>query len=327
MDEVITRSCCYTSVKNIFVWAEWLRQSGRAPSEPSETPRWRTSPLLASIPCIAFHIAFQSPLRRFFSLCRSPIYTNTLTLWPTVTIHRNGFIGCTLASGLLCDGLHYEHLSSSSFYIELEERRKMVRRYDTTQPWGSTISRNERVRPSIGKDRVCIFVVWQDEMKMTGCRSTPGFSEYIIQVTHSTSISPVSPYTHCRSLTIYLEAVIELDWRGTWRLRLSKPSDALGGRDQSSLEMNCEAMIERVCRCTWRLRWSELRDALGGRDRATLVIDLEAAIEWTHRCTLRLWPTEFADVLAVYDRVRLEEYLEAFDWEGGGTATETLFIG
>jgi len=61
------------SAKNISVRAEWLRQSGRAPSEPSETPRWRITPRPASRPRVASHIALHSPFRRFFSLCRSPI--------------------------------------------------------------------------------------------------------------------------------------------------------------------------------------------------------------------------------------------------------------
>jgi hypothetical protein len=61
------------SAKNISVRAEWLRQSGCAPSEPSETPQWRNSPRPASIQNVVLHIALQSPLRRFFSLCRSPI--------------------------------------------------------------------------------------------------------------------------------------------------------------------------------------------------------------------------------------------------------------
>jgi len=56
-------------------------------------------------------------------------------------------------------------------------------------------------------------------------------------------------------------------------------SDALGGRNQSSLEMHWQAVIERVWRCNWRRRLSELRDALGGRDRASLELHLEAEIE------------------------------------------------
>jgi hypothetical protein len=61
-----------TSAKNISVWADWLRQSGHAPSGPSETPRWQITPRPASIPCIELHIALRSPFRRFFSLCRPP---------------------------------------------------------------------------------------------------------------------------------------------------------------------------------------------------------------------------------------------------------------
>jgi len=60
------------SAKNISVRAEWLRQSGRTPSEPSETPRWRNTPRPASIPRVALHIAVQSQFRRFFlRLCKS----------------------------------------------------------------------------------------------------------------------------------------------------------------------------------------------------------------------------------------------------------------
>jgi len=62
-----------TSAKNISVRAEWLRQSGRAPSEPSETPQWRMTQRPATIPRVALHIALRSPFRHFVSLCWSPI--------------------------------------------------------------------------------------------------------------------------------------------------------------------------------------------------------------------------------------------------------------
>jgi len=61
------------SAKNISVGPECLRQSGPAPSEPSETPRWRITPCPASIPHVALHISLRSPFCRFFSLCLSPI--------------------------------------------------------------------------------------------------------------------------------------------------------------------------------------------------------------------------------------------------------------
>jgi len=53
--------------------------------------------------------------------------------------------------------------------------------------------RKERVRPKVGKDRVCIFVVWQHEMKMRCCLSTPGSPKYRLRIAHSTSVTPVSP--------------------------------------------------------------------------------------------------------------------------------------
>jgi len=87
---------------------------------------------------------------------------------------------------------------------------------------------------------------------MRCCLSTPGSPEYILRIDHSTSVTAVSPYTHPRSITIYLEAMIELVWRCTWRPRSSELRDALGGRDRSSLEMHWEAVIERVWRCTGR---------------------------------------------------------------------------
>ena len=40
-------------------------------------------------------------------------------------------------------------------------------------------------------------------------------------------------------------------------------------------EMHSETMIKRVSRCTWRPRLSELRDALGGRDEASLEMHFE----------------------------------------------------
>jgi len=107
-----------------------------------------------------------SPSDRHFTVSSRSLdlifYTNTLALWPTVTIRRNGFIGYTLASRLPCNEWRCKNVSSRSFYIRLEQRRK-VSRYDTTRPWGSTQlrgSRTERVRPKIGNDRVWIFIVW-----------------------------------------------------------------------------------------------------------------------------------------------------------------------
>jgi len=44
-------------------------------------------------------------------------------------------------------------------------------------------------------------------------------------------------------------------------------------------EIHSKAVIERVWRCNWRSRLSKLTDALGGRDRVSLEMHLEAEVE------------------------------------------------
>jgi hypothetical protein len=70
LDALLSR---FSSVREISVRVDWLRQSGRAPSEPSETPRWRITLCPASIECVAFHIAFWLLFHLFFLCSRSPI--------------------------------------------------------------------------------------------------------------------------------------------------------------------------------------------------------------------------------------------------------------
>jgi len=109
--------------------------------------------------------------------------------------------------------------------IYLEARRKKVGTYDNTWPWGftqlhgSTKSRNVRGRPIVGKDKVCIFIVGQDEMKMGWCLSTPGSPAYILRVTPE----------QC-----------------TWRPWSSNIDEALEGWDRLNWEMHLEAVIDRV---------------------------------------------------------------------------------
>ena len=65
--------CCQgSSTKNISFRVEWLRQSGRAPAEPSKTPRWQTT--LRPVPTgrVVLHIALQSRFSRFVLLLRYP---------------------------------------------------------------------------------------------------------------------------------------------------------------------------------------------------------------------------------------------------------------
>jgi len=61
------------SAKKYSVRAEWLRRSGRTPSEPSETPWWRITLRPASIQCVTFYITLRSLFHCFFVFCRSPI--------------------------------------------------------------------------------------------------------------------------------------------------------------------------------------------------------------------------------------------------------------
>jgi len=157
--------------------------------------------------------------------------------------------------------------------------------------------RKEQVTAKVGRDRVWIFVVWQDEMKMRCCRSTPGSPEYILRIAHSTSVTPVSLYTNRGSLTIYLEALIDRIWRCPWRPRLSELRDALGGRDRASLEMHLETESESTHRCTWSPWSSKFEHALGGWDGVNSEMHSEAVTERVWRCTCRLWWSEIGGVL------------------------------
>ena len=199
---------------------------------------------------------------------------------------------------------------------------------------GSTTYQNEQVRPKVGKDRVCICVVWQDGMKMGCCTSTPGSLEYILRVADSTSVTPVSPYNHRRSWTVYLEAVIKLIGRYTWRPRSSELQAALWGHDQAGLEMHLEAEIEWTERCTmrswscefgdaigdqewvnsrcpWRPWSSEFQDALCGRDRGSVGMQLHTEIKCTEGYTPRQWSSQFGDGIGDRDWVNSEMCREA----------------
>jgi len=338
-----------------------LRPGGMAPSEWMRSVRAvRDTPVADySAPGVntTRHVAYRPPIAVSpFLLALSVCYFKQTVwrcgqLWPYVGM---GSLGTRLHRD--CNAIGDAAKISPRVPSTLSSRSVGRRWEDMILP-GCEDPRNcvdpptERVRPKGGKDRVCIFVVWQDEMKMRCCLSTPGSPKYILRVAHSTSVTPVSPYTHHRSfhvrisvhppsllndilgvrdrssLEMHWEAVIERVWRCTWRPRWSELRDALGGRDRSSLEMHWEAEIEWTQRCTWRPWSSEFGDAQGGRDGVNSELHLEAVINRVWRCTGRLWPSEFGDALAGYDRARLEEYLEAVDLEGGAMAAETLFIG
>ena len=190
---VFNRKSITTSAKNISVWADWLCQSGRAPSEPSETPRWRITPRPASIPRVEQHIALRSLFRRFFSLCRSPILNNHSGV-VAICDHTSEWVHCVHA----CIGIA----------MHKDPRNCADARNLAQSEWDQMLGKIE-----------CVFSLY-DKMRWkwdTVYLSTPGSPEYILRVAHSTSVTSVSPYTHRRSLAIYLRAVIELVWRCTCR--------------------------------------------------------------------------------------------------------------
>jgi hypothetical protein len=94
----------YTSAKKYSFRAEWLHQSGLAPSEPSKTPRWRITPRPASIQRGTLYIALRSMLHFLFAFCRTPLLNVHSGVVANCDNIRNGFIGYALALGLQCNG-------------------------------------------------------------------------------------------------------------------------------------------------------------------------------------------------------------------------------
>jgi len=97
-------------------------------------------------------------------------------------------------------------------------------------------------------------------------------------------------------------------------------------------EMKLNAVMERVWGCTWRPKLSKLRDVIGGPDRPDLEMHFAALIKLTPPCTWRLKLPNFGAALGGQDCSGLEEYceaghLEAVDREGGAMGGLTLFIG
>ena len=319
---ILTSCAGRMSATNISVRAELLRQSGCTASEPSETTRWQITPRPASIPCVALHMAMWLLFCRYVLALSVSCFKQRVwrcdQLWPYV-----GTVSLGTRLHWDCNALGDAVTKSPRSPPTLNSRSIRRTWVDMILP-GRVDRRNgvdplkARVRPKVGKDRVCIFVVWQDEMKMRYGLSTPGSAQYIVYVADSPSITHQSPYSHRGSfhlrsscISIYppsllndkLHPVVARVWRCTGRLWWSDFGDALGGRDGVNSEMHLEAVIDRVWRCTVRPRWGELRDALGGRDRASLEMHWEAKVKWTQRCTWRPWLIQFGDALGGPDRV------------------------
>jgi len=150
------------------------------------------------------------------------------------------------------------------------------------------------ILPGHEKPRNCMY---PDEMKRRWYLSTQESPEYVLLVADYPSVTPVSPSTTSRSLTMYLEAVIKRVERCTRRPRSSELRDALGGHERVSLEMRSETVIGQVWTCTLRTWLSEVGDATGDWDWVNSDMNCKVVIERVWRCTCRLWSSRIGGVL------------------------------
>jgi len=222
-----------SSAKNISVQAEWLRQSECALSEPSETPRWRITPRLVSIPRVALHIALRSPFHCFFSLCWSPIL--------------NKHSGVVANSDHTSEWVDWVHVWIA---IAMGDAPKISPRIPSTLSSRSIGRWEDMILPGREDPRNCADPQnlgqseWDQKLGKIECefslydkRRWKWDDVYLLRGLpniYSPSLCPPL-------LPLYL-------WICTWRLRSSELRDALGGCDRASLEMHLEAMLVR----TWR---------------------------------------------------------------------------
>ena len=104
---------------------------------------------------------------------------------------------------------------------------------------------------------------------------------------------------------VHLKITMVWTQRFTARPWSSNFGDALGGRNQASMEMHF--VIKWQSRCTWR-PWSY---ELGGCNRVNLELNLEAVIDRVWRCAWRPWSCMCVDALGCCNRASLEIHLEA----------------
>jgi len=122
-----------------------------------------------------------------------------------------------------------------------------VRWYDTTWHWWSgqlrrsTTSWTERVKPMLAKVKC--------ELSLHDTVRWKWDHVHLLPVTLSSSVIPEFQLTHCGSVKMHLEAMIEQDWKCTWKTWSSEFGDALGGNDR----VNVKAIIETIWRYTLRL--------------------------------------------------------------------------
>jgi hypothetical protein len=69
---------------------------------------------------------------------------------------------------------------------------------------------------------------------------------------------------------MHLDSAIDRVWRCTERPCSSKYGNTIGDQDGVNSEMRVEAVNECVWTCTWMPRSNDLREALGGSDQTSL---------------------------------------------------------
>jgi len=272
-----------SSAKNISVQVEWLRQSGRAASEPSVTSRWRITPRPASIPLVALHIALRSPCRRYFSLCQSLI------------LNKNS--GVVANCDHTSEWVHWVHVCIG---IAMGDTGKISPRVPSTSSSRSVGRWEDMIPPRHENPRNCADPrnlgqsEWDQKLGKIECefslydkRRWDWGDVYLLRVcriyTLHNSVHLRYPCISVQPPSLLEDVLDRACLRCTWRRRSSELRDALGGGDWAGLDMHLETVIEWTQRCTWRRRSSELRDALGGRDSASLDMHLEAMLVRTWR--------------------------------------------
>ena len=249
----------FTSTKNNSIRAEWLCQSGRAPSEASETPRWRITLRRVSIPRVTLHIALRSPFGHFFSLCRSPILNK----------HSGVVANCDHTS----QWVHWVHVCIG---IAMGDAAKISPRVPSTLSLRSIGRWEDMILPGREDPHNCADIrnLGQSEWDQKLGKIEYEFSLYDkrwkwddvyllrgVPNIYSPSLCPPP-------LPLYLGTTAVAPWRCTW---------------SSVFETHLETEIEWTQRCTWRPWLSEFRYALGDWDRASLEMHFEAMIVRTCR--------------------------------------------
>jgi len=168
-------------------------------------------------------------------------------------------------------------------------------------------------------ERVCIHIVWQDEIKMRRCLSTPGIAEYILPIPQTITITPESPYSHhhsvhlrytCVSICLAPASLCRADWLLWWDMHFPASAECESYRKDICSEMiGTPAMVHCF---RGALDTVDILGAAGGKALSTwpLVISTDGCDTAPEYCS---------------DRFEWGQYMSWFWGESGG-ATCTLVL-